>query len=738
MPPGPDFKFYFFRVLWYDPDEDRYCEAMWWADVGWQGDVEVNPQNKNIASVSIPSGTSLRFEWWINNKGDEAGYAAIRISKFEDYQWKDFYREQSPNEISAGGSWHDSASDIITVDKDTSLRALACHYDPSRDIDYIHHESGLLTVYVEEVVETCLQTLRVVDEDGNPIEGAKVTIYMAGDCYTDENGECQLYLLKNHEYTARVSRSGYEDATKSFIACKGVVEITLKEKPGPPPPPVECEPAENCDDGKIEESKCEIPRGSAPGDTVTLRIVVDNTSYNAWHRTKYRLKIRHEWDGSEWVSEEFVLGGWGEHTVSHDVTIPDLPVGSKLRVRCTVQRCCGGRWEDCPHPDATKTFEMKVFESWEAKGRIVDYNAPARLKEGEFLTGRIQVLMENVGASSGEFRVFLIDRDTGEEIDHQPHGYWKDLEPGERWSTKLPRRTPPIPYEMPDHDLNLRLAVRREGVPTNDDEEDFTIELARAFGEIVDYDAPEKVPPDSDFTVTALVKNTGYDVGEFRVFLVDAETGTVLEKEPDTYWKNLDPGEEWSVSLKAKSGKTDMKLRLEVRQQKTPDKADDYEEFTVAVKKPKGKVVAVDCPTTVTPGEKFTLTATIKNEGDFPGEFRIYVFDNESGERLGKEPDTYWKNLDPGGTYTADFSIRAPYEVGKWSVRVEARKQITPESPDDAQVVEIEVGSFGIVECLFPRLLRGDMFPRIGLEGVRPLPRLMCIAERVRRGFPKV
>jgi len=483
----------------------------------------------------------------------------------------------------------------------------------------------------------------------------------------------------------------------------------------------ECTPTKYCDDGKIEEDKCEIPEGGAPGETVTLKIVVDNTSFRPWHETKYRLKVVHEWDGSEWSDEEFVLGAIGEHTVEHEVTIPYVEPGSELEVHCVVQRCCDGRWENCPHEDAKKTFVLKVFEtSDEAWGKIVKYNAPARAAEG--MKVKVTVTIKNIGGKEGEFRVFLIDKDTGEELSHAPIGYWKNLDPWDEWTTTLK-------FEMPNRSVNLKLAVRRQHETEYDDEEEFSVELSEAHGEIVYYDPPKKVPPDTEFTIPVTIKNSGHAFGEFRVFLINAETGEELDHKPDITWKNLDPGDTWSTELKARSGRTNMKLRLEVREQETPNVPDDYEEFTVAVKKPEGKVVAVDCPTTVTPGEKFTLTATIKNVGEALGEFRIYVFDNESGEKLGKEPDTYWKNLDPGETYTADFSIRAPPEVGKWSVRVEARQQATPNTADDVALVEIEVRGFTILECLFPRLLRGDLFPRIGLEGINLFPRLTCILQ---------
>ena len=75
----------------------------------------------------------------------------------------------------------------------------------------------------------CSQQFKVQDENGNPIEGARVdhggTIYYT----TNSEGKCTFSALERGEsYTATAKRSGYLDSnTKTYTACTSEIVFTL-------------------------------------------------------------------------------------------------------------------------------------------------------------------------------------------------------------------------------------------------------------------------------------------------------------------------------------------------------------------------------------------------------------------------------------------------------------------------------------------------------------------------------
>ena len=55
------------------------------------------------------------------------------------------------------------------------------------------------------------------------------------------------------------------------------------------------------------------------------------------------------------------------------------------------------------------------------------------------------------------------------------------------------------------------------------------------------------------------------------------------------------------------------------------------------------------------------VTVTVRNTDSITHEYRAYLY-SADGDRMDKEPDTYWKNVKPGQTYT--FNLSTNYKWG--------------------------------------------------------------------------
>ena len=85
-----------------------------------------------------------------------------------------------------------------------------------------------------------------------------------------------------------------------------------------------------------------------------------------------------------------------------------------------------------------------------------------------------------------------------------------------------------------------------------DDERNFTITLAApevGALQIINYTFPSEIAEGKEVDGAVTVKNVGSGLAEARVKLVEVSTGKVIDKEPDTYYKNLNPGETWTVNV---------------------------------------------------------------------------------------------------------------------------------------------------------------------------------------------
>ena len=92
-----------------------------------------------------------------------------------------------------------------------------------------------------------------------------------------------------------------------------------------------------------------------------------------------------------------------------------------------------------------------------AKGKITKIDAPAELGEDDEID--VIATMKNEGGDTGEFRFYLLD-ENGDTIDKEPDTYYKDVAAGATWTKTLTSKFKP--WDMPDHDVVLKMDLRRE------------------------------------------------------------------------------------------------------------------------------------------------------------------------------------------------------------------------------------------------------------------------------------
>lgn len=84
-------------------------------------------------------------------------------------------------------------------------------------------------------------------------------------------------------------------------------------------------------------------------------------------------------------------------------------------------------------------------------------------------------------------------------------------------------------------------------------------------------------------------------------------------------------------------------------------------------------------PISASPGDKFSAEITIKNVGGEMAECRGKLVEHNTNKIIDKEPDTYYKNLNPGESWTitlSDILWSVPDMEGLWKLRVEAWRQV--------------------------------------------------------------
>lgn len=84
---------------------------------------------------------------------------------------------------------------------------------------------------------------------------------------------------------------------------------------------------------------------------------------------------------------------------------------------------------------------------------------------------------------------------------------------------------------------------------TLDDSKTFTVMLSAGKFRIVNYSFPASREQGQEVDGTVSVENIGSAVAELRVKLIDVATGSIIDKEPDLYYKNVNPGETVTLNL---------------------------------------------------------------------------------------------------------------------------------------------------------------------------------------------
>ena len=146
-----------------------------------------------------------------------------------------------------------------------------------------------------------------------------------------------------------------------------------------------------------------------------------------------------------------------------------------------------------------------------------------------------------------------------------------------------------------------------------------TLIPGEALGEITVFDPPFSAQEGDEIRVPTTIKNAGAKFGEFRMFLFDDTTDEEIEHEPKLTWKDLDPAELYTETLDTDfwvgaMPDHDWKLRIEVRNEKTPDVADDTKRFTVVLGGPAGHILTLDKIRTLVKGEKYTFRGNLTKE----------------------------------------------------------------------------------------------------------------------------
>ncbi len=108
-------------------------------------------------------------------------------------------------------------------------------------------------------------------------------------------------------------------------------------------------------------------------------------------------------------------------------------------------------------PTAARFDVCYNYSSSAPKGKITNIDAPAELGEGDEID--VTAIMKNEGGTLGEFRFYLLD-ENGNTIDKEPDTYYKNIAAGASWTQKLTSNWKP--WDMPDHDVVLKLDLRRQ------------------------------------------------------------------------------------------------------------------------------------------------------------------------------------------------------------------------------------------------------------------------------------
>jgi len=98
-------------------------------------------------------------------------------------------------------------------------------------------------------------------------------------------------------------------------------------------------------------------------------------------------------------------------------------------------------------------------------------------------------------------------------------------------------------------------------------------------------------------------------------------------------------------------------------------------------------IVSVDAPSSVSPGSQFSITVTVKNDGNAAGSATVELVE-PSGSKLSKDVSS----LDPGSETSVSFSVTAPSNSGTYTYKVDVVNGST-NNVDDSKTINITVTS---------------------------------------------
>lgn len=159
----------------------------------------------------------------------------------------------------------------------------------------------------------------------------------------------------------------------------------------------------------------------------------------------------------------------------------------------------------------------------------------------------------------------------------------------------------------------------------------------------------ERIGRSDEMLVVVLVENRG-GPGEFRVRLRSSD-GSLIDEEPDTFWKDLLPGQRHIFQLSTEFDPLwdvfNVGAQFEVQLVEQHDGVMGSESRVTPL--PQGEIqeVAARRINNTFSDDEFEACVTVANVGEVLGEFRVELYASD-GTLIDKEPDLSWRNVATG------------------------------------------------------------------------------------------
>jgi len=240
MPPGPDFKFEWAYIEWWDSTQSKW-RTVWhnFTKKQWEEDGAFK------AYIIVDPNAVVYYGFKIKNKGDSKG--TCRHWLVDTVNNRTLKILTTPD-LAPGGIWEEQL-EKWTADKYMAVKMQACYYANGRD--YIHHETDELVVKIrtKEEIETDLEcydescekgewvTLRATlkeKDTGKSIPGMLVKFYVdgtwKGEDTTDGNGDASISTRCDWSpgtHTIKAVFGGYENLYKyKSSSCTASLQVT--------------------------------------------------------------------------------------------------------------------------------------------------------------------------------------------------------------------------------------------------------------------------------------------------------------------------------------------------------------------------------------------------------------------------------------------------------------------------------------------------------------------------------